>query len=376
MERFLTVVLATCVGFVGAARADTPGDLSVLVEKVSPAVVNIQATQFVKTRASFETYLKQMSHPQKAGSSVRQSSLGTGFVVASTRKTPNTPKEALRPVLILTNRHVVEDAASIEIQTRTVRGSAPKTYPAQLVAIDARMDLAVLRAQLPAEIEPLALGDSDALNPGSSVFAIGNPFGLGHTVTAGILSAKDRTLGLSRADRYLQTDAAINFGNSGGPLFNVRGEVIGMNTLVRVDAQGIGFAIPANQIKKSLPVLETSGHVDHAWLGLVAENSTTAYRNFFKIRADTPGVVVTHLVKNGPAHKVGLEEGDFIYAASANGQARSIADAGALRDFSDDLKPGDKVELKVLRKEREFLAKFEPAVVPPTDKLPDGYEFF
>lgn len=366
-----SVVLASLtLGFASHVFAE-PFDLPKLVEKVSPAVVNIQATQFVKTRASFETYLKQL--PAPAGT-VRQSSLGTGFVVASTRGDGR--KDDLRSVLILTNRHVIEDAQAIEIQTREVVGGPAKTYPAQLVAIDAQMDLAVLRAQLPARIEPLALGDSDALKPGTSVFAIGNPFGLGHTVTAGILSAKDRSLGVAGADRYLQTDAAINFGNSGGPLFGPRGEVIGMNTLVRVDAQGIGFAIPSNQINKSLPILETSGHAEHAWLGLVAANSTTAYRNLFKIRADAPGVVITHLVKNGAAHKVGLQEGDFVYAAIRGDKTISLSDISALRDFSDDLKPNEIVELKVLRGPKEFLAKFAPLPAPASDKLPGGYEFF
>jgi serine protease Do len=367
MKRFLAVLLT------GTALRAEALDLAELVEKVAPAVVNIQTTQFVKTRASFESYMKQL--PEPAGS-VRQSSLGTGFVVASTRKEPHADGEKLRSVLILTNRHVVEDSQAIEIQTREEPGAPARTYPAQLVAVDARMDLAVLRAQLPTRIEPLKLGDSDALKAGAAVFAIGNPFGLGHTVTAGILSAKDRSLGLSSADRYLQTDTAINFGNSGGPLFDAKGSVIGMNTLVRTDAQGIGFAIPSNQIKKSLPVLETSGKVERGWLGLVAENATTAYRNHFKIRAAAPGVVVTRLVKDGPAHKLGLKEGDFVFAAVREGKTVSLPDVSALRDFSDELKPGEKVELKVLRAEREFVGKLEPAPVPQGDKLPDGYEFF
>jgi serine protease Do len=267
----------------------------------------------------------------------------------------------------------VQDAAEIEI----LLAGRSEHFLAKVLARDPRTDIAVLLARLPATIEPLALGDSSRMRVGETVFAIGNPFGLGHTVTAGILSAKDRILGTGRADRYLQTDAAINFGNSGGPLFNAKAEVVGINTLIRADAQGIGFAIPANTVKKWLPALAAKGDLPRAWLGIVVANLSTALRNLYGVADDTAtGVIVTNLVKGSPAQKLGLEEGDRLTSLRARSQVVALDNVWALRDAIDALSPGDEVEMEIYRRAKRLSGKVKLGRMPTEDRLPEGHDYY
>ncbi len=177
-------------------------------------------------------------------------SLGTGFVISDEG-------------LIVTNNHVVEGVEKIEVVF-----SDGTRCEAEVVGTDPKTDVALIRAQADRTYVPLALGDSDALLPGDWVIAIGNPFGLDHTVTAGIVSATGRDIGQGPYDDFIQTDAAINPGNSGGPLLNLAGEVIGINTAINPQANTIGFAVPINMVKEILPQLEEKGHVLRGWLGV------------------------------------------------------------------------------------------------------------
>jgi serine protease Do len=233
--------------------------------------------------------------------------LGTGFVVD-------------KDGVILTNNHVIDEAKSIMVKT-----SDEREFTGSLVGRDSRTDVAVIRIDTKevkggAPLVPLALGDSDAIEVGDWVVAIGNPFGLSHTVSAGIVSAKGRgrdevELDPSGYYNFLQTDASINPGNSGGPLLNLKGEVVGINTAIRGGgAQGIGFAIPVNMVKQLLPMLLRDGHISRSALGVnvadVRELSPSA-RAELK-RTDDRGAVVTGVVPGGPASRIGLAEKDII----------------------------------------------------------------
>lgn len=344
-------------------------DFPDLVAKVSPSVVNIQATKILPN-AHMAKYVSEAADKTGTALEGAQSSLGSGFVVLSTQKSQNV-KSGVRDMLILTNDHVIAEADEIEIM---IAGSRER-FMAKIVAHDPRTDIAVLKATLPARIEPLPLGDSDKMRVGEGVFAIGNPFGLAHTVTTGILSAKNRSLGIGRADRYLQTDASINPGNSGGPLFNAKGEVVGINTMVRVDAQGIGFAIPSNTVVKLLPILERDGNWSQGWLGLVAANESTALQRKYKFNA-TDGVVITNLVKNGPAHKIELQPGDVISTIAVGKHVYPTASVSALRDALEGAAPGTEVELHVSRDGRQFLGRMKLEASPSEERLPGGYDYY
>jgi serine protease Do len=366
--------LFLCGATVAMATAKpNPEELPDLVALVSPAVVNIQTTKLLKNTAR-AGYIATLADPGVPGIENYQTSLGSGFVVASTKRgTSRDGSAKLQEVLILTNDHVISQADEIEVMTAGNR----ERFRAVVVAKDPQTDIAVLKTVMPASIHPLKLGSSEALRVGESIFAIGNPFGLGHTVTTGIVSAKDRSLGIGRADRYLQTDAAINFGNSGGPLFNMKGEVVGINTLVRVDAQGIGFAIPSDTVKKLLPTLEDNGRVERSWLGIVAANESTALRTRYGIQGPTfEGVIVTHLVKDAPGHKLELEEGDLITGIGSQGKLWPVTTVTALRDILESLPPGTAVEVRIRRGSKQFLGKMRLEAMPTSDRLPEGHDYY
>jgi len=214
---------------------------------------------------------------------------------------------------VLSNNHVVEGARIIKVHLRDGR-----VFEANLVGRDPATDVSLLKLQLKGEVLPtVALGDSEALRIGEWVVAIGNPLGLSHTVTAGIVSAKGRREvrpdGRLRYPDFIQTDASINPGNSGGPLFNVRGEVIGINTAVSAQGQGIGFAIPINMVKKILPGLAAEGRVTRSWLGVQIQEITPRLVRAFRLD-NAQGALVTHVVRGGPAAQAGIREGDVIVA--------------------------------------------------------------
>ena len=279
-------------------------DIAALADKVKPTVVNITissaAPQQSQTGDPFEFFFG----PNQQGPGFRhppipqqprgeRRALGTGFVVDPAG-------------YVVTNAHVVEDAGKV-----SVRLSDDRTFNAEVVGRDLRLDIALLKLDGAQGLPAVVIGDSDVLRVGDYVVAVGNPFGLGHTVTMGIVSAKDRTIGAGPYDDFIQTDASINPGNSGGPLFNLRGEVIGINTAIHAEGQGIGFAIPANQVRDALQQLRATGTVQRGKLGLAFQPVTDEIARAMGM--DRPhGALVTDVEVNGPAARAGLESGDLI----------------------------------------------------------------
>ena len=254
--------------------------------------------------------------------------------------------------LILTNNHVIDRSGGLMVTLWDGR-----QLPADVVGRDAKTDLALIRLTPPegetANFPAARLGDSDAAQVGEWVAAIGNPFGLDHTLTIGILSGKGRALGTSPYEEYLQTDASINPGSSGGPLFNIAGDVIGLTTAINPSGQGIGFAIPINQIKLLLPQLQ-QGKVRRGWIGVMIQpnpqpNSMPNGSNGPNGPADSKrqeGVVVTDVMPEGPAARAGLTRGDVIveFDGVPIGQVRDLPRRVAVTEI------GKKVPVKLLRK--------------------------
>jgi serine protease Do len=228
-------------------------DVAALVERLRPTVVNITTTQIAHDPHQGVPFFMR---PGPGGGDRRAKSLGSGFIVD--------PRG-----FVVTNAHVVAGAEDIQ-----VRLNDDREFPATVVGKDPKLDLALLRIDGATNLSATVLGDSDGLRVGEWVLAIGNPFGLGHTVTLGITSAKDRSIGAGPYDAFIQTDASINPGNSGGPLFNLRGEVVGIPTAIRQGAQGIGFAVPVNALKDVLPQLRDKGAVTRGKLGVRIQHVT------------------------------------------------------------------------------------------------------
>lgn len=278
--------------------------------------------------------------------------LGTGFVVDKNG-------------VILTNNHVVEGAQDIEVKL-----SDQQQFPAKVVGTDPQTDIAVVRIDAK-DLHPLPLGDSDAIEVGDWVVAIGNPFGLSHTVSAGIVSAKGRTqrdvpLDPSGFYDFLQTDASINPGNSGGPLLNLKGQVVGMNSAIRGGgAQGIGFAIPINMIKQLLPMLLRDGHVTRSALGVhiidVHELSPDERREVKLPQDDTiQGALIAYVTPGGPADKAGLQPGDVIVAFDGQPIERSAR----LQWLASTAGVGRTATVRVLRQGKLFDQKVTLGLLP------------
>jgi serine protease Do len=268
-----------------------------LAERASPGVVNIQTSKTVTGAAlprSFEEFFFGSPFEERFRSRERKvPSLGSGFVISGDG-------------YIVTNHHVIDQVDSIKV---AFLGGLE--LDAEVVGRDPKTDIALIRVQTDAELFHLPLGDSESVRPGDWVVAIGNPFGLEHTVTAGIVSAKHRTIGQGSYDDYIQTDAAINPGNSGGPLLNLSGEVIGINTAINPRANTIGFAVPVNMAKSILPQLRAKGHVTRGWLGVVIQPVTKELGEHLELE-DPNGALVSRVIPEGPADDAGIEHRDVI----------------------------------------------------------------
>jgi len=273
-----------------------------LAERLSPAVVNISTTQVVEQseqpgRPGFEEFYKEFFEKrQRPRQPRRATSLGSGFVVDSAG-------------LVVTNNHVIAEAD--EISVRLPDGT---TLEAELVGRDPKTDLALLRVQPEAPLPALGWGDSDGADVGDWVLAIGNPFGLGGTVTAGIVSARGRDINAGPYDDFIQTDASINRGNSGGPLFNLDGEVIGINTAIfspTGGSIGIGFAIPSNLARNVIRQLSEFGRTRRGWLGVRIQTVTDEIAEGLGLD-EASGALVAGVTEGGPAAAAGLTQGDVI----------------------------------------------------------------
>lgn len=300
-------------------------DFTSLVDDVAPSVVNIYTKTIVRERPrSLNPFFPRA--PQDRLSE----SLGTGFIIDARG-------------LIATNNHVIDKAAQIQVRTNDGR-----EYQAKIVGKDPRTDIALLQLINAPTMKPLRFGDSDKVRVGEWVLAIGNALGLSSTVTKGIISAKGRSDvpigGSVRYVDFLQTDASINPGNSGGPLINMKGEVIGINTAIRADGQGIGFAIPINMAKEILPHLRNDGKVSRSWLGIYVDPVTPQNAPPLGLREEK-GAIVSRVISGGPAERAGLRRGDVI--VGFNGEpVDSISD---LRWKSSLAGVGKTVQIKVIR---------------------------
>jgi len=272
---------------------------------------------------------------------------------------------------ILTNNHVIEGAEKVEVKL----GDSEKEYEAEVVGTDPGTDIALLEVEAPAkELHPLTLGHSAESEVGDPVVAIGNPFGVDRTVTSGIVSALQRQIQAPNGfsiNHVIQTDAAINPGNSGGPLINAEGEVIGINSQIATGGGGngnvgIGFAIPIDTIRSEIQQLETKGEVEHAFLGISGGTITPELAKALNLPVER-GVIVQQVVKDGPADKAGLEAGDT--SATINGEevrlggdiiteadGKQVKSMEELVELIQDSKPGDELELKILRDGHEKTA--------------------
>jgi serine protease Do len=318
-----------------------PGSLADLVEKLSPAVVNISTTKVIKTDGKRSPFNEMFpfdrffggeedsqrrffgDNPEKE---LRQRSLGSGLIIS-------------KDGYIFTNNHVVEKADKIK-----VRLSTGKEYDATVKGRDPRTDLALIKINPDNSLPTVNLGDSDKLRVGDWVMAIGNPFGLDHTVTAGIVSAKGRVIGAGPYDNFIQTDASINPGNSGGPLFNMAGEVVGINTAIVAQGQGIGFAIPVNMAKEILEDLKSKGKVTRGWLGVSVQDITEDLAKSLKLK-DRNGALVTEVFEGDPADKAGIKQGDIIIEVDG----KAVKDTHELLRLVAVLTVGKKATLKVVR---------------------------
>jgi serine protease Do len=281
-----------------------PGSFAELIKKASPSVVNIIAVKVMRTPGQgsppfgMEDPLRDFFERFFGGQmpkEFRQNALGTGFIIDSNG-------------FILTNNHVVEQTEELR-----VRLSDEKEFKAQIIGRDPKTDLALIKINTDKPLVPVTLGDSDSLEVGDWVVAIGNPFGLGNTVTAGIVSAKYRQLGGGPYDNFIQTDASINPGNSGGPLLNMDGEVVGVNSAIFSQSGGnigIGFAIPINMAKQLLPQLR-EGKVSRSWIGVMIQNITPELKDKLGLSTEE-GALVSDVASGGPAEKAGVKRGDVI----------------------------------------------------------------
>ncbi|MBI5886991.1 MAG: Do family serine endopeptidase [Deltaproteobacteria bacterium] len=327
-----------------AASVSPGANFVELASKLSPTVVNISTTQVINQRerpvvpfpdfkAPFDDFFgddfnKFFNAPR--GEFKRQS-LGSGFIIN-------------KDGYILTNQHVIDNATEILVTL----SESKKDYKAAVIGQDRKLDIALIKIEA-GNLPSVTIGDSEALQVGEWVMAIGNPFGLGGTVTAGIVSQKGRVIGAGPYDNFIQTDASINPGNSGGPLFNVRGEVVGINTAIIAGGQGIGFATPINMVKDILMQLKEKGKITRGWIGVSVQELTPELAANFGLK-DTKGTLISSVNAGEPADVAGLKAGDII----------TTFDNKPVNDLSDlprtvaNTAPGKNAVIKVVRDGKEL----------------------
>ena len=299
------VILALAVPALSNAKSVAP-DFVELTKRLKPTVVNIRTAKNIKPRQRiqrpqnqprtpfdnfFDDFFNQFNNqPQQPR---REQTLGTGFIISGDG-------------YILTNNHVINGADEVMVKL-----SDGRELKGEIKGSDDKLDLALIKISEKEKLPSAELGDSDSLEVGEWVMAIGNPFGLSQTVTAGIVSAKGRVIGSGPYDDFIQTDASINPGNSGGPLFNAAGKVVGINTAIIAGGQGIGFAIPVNMAKSIINQLRDTGRVTRGYLGVHIQAVTPDLAKSFNLDADK-GALISEVIKDSPADKAGLKAGDIV----------------------------------------------------------------
>ena len=339
--KFILVTLFLTLSISVQSNSKTvPASFADLAEKLMPSVVNISTTQTVVTNTNpfpfqfppgspFEDMFKEFGTPQER----KSSALGSGFIIDEKG-------------IVITNNHVIQDAEDI-----IVRVNGDEEFKAKIIGADPLSDIAVLQLETDKKFIPVAFGDSDKARIGDWVIAIGNPFGLGGTVTSGIISARNRSIGLSRYEDYIQTDASINSGNSGGPLFDMNGDVIGINTAIlgRSGSIGIGFSIPSNSAKIVIDQLLEFGETKRGWLGVRIQDVTQEIADVEKL--DEPrGALVASVADNSPSAKAGIKAGDIIL--EFNGV--KINQMKELPAIVAKTKVGTNVKVKIWRNKKEL----------------------
>ena len=332
---FLIIIL----NFSSLQAKEVPNSFADLAEKLMPSVVNISTTQTIKTTTNqfpfqfppgspFGEMFKDFERPTER----KASSLGSGFIIKEDG-------------IVITNNHVISNAEDILIRV------GDKEYDAEVIGSDPYMDLAVLKIKTKDKFKPVSFGDSSKARVGDWVVAIGNPFGLGGTVTSGIISARNRQIGLTRYEDFIQTDASINQGNSGGPLFNIKGEVIGVNTAIIAPGQsgsiGIGFAIPANAASNVIDQLLKFGETKRGWLGVRIQEVSKEIADVEKLKKPE-GALVASVGKNSPADKAGIKAGDIILEFDG----KKINTMKKLPNVVASTEVGKSVELKIWRNKK------------------------
>jgi serine protease Do len=304
-----------------------------LAEKCTPSVVNVKITKVEKTGlgeiqipwGSFRDFFNNPQFPQFPQDRTVQGA-GSGVIIS-------------KDGYVLTNNHVVDGAKEL-----TVTLSDKREFKAQIVGRDPKTDIAIIKIDAGENLPAATIGDSDKIKVGDWVMAIGNPFGLSSTVTLGIVSAKGRVIGAGPYDDFIQTDASINPGNSGGPLIDMNGEVIGINTAIVPNGQGIGFAIPVNTAKPLIPELEAHGEVTRGWLGVSIQSITPDLSNALKLE-ESKGALVAEVVPGGPAEKAGIKAGDVIVSFDG----KPVHDSHDLPAMVAATKIGSEVPVGVMR---------------------------
>ena len=326
--------------------SNVPSSFADLAEELMPSVVNISTTQTVVTKTNpfpnfqfppgspFEDMFKEFGTPQER----KASALGSGFIID-------------KDGTVVTNNHVIKDADDI-----LVRVNGDKEYKAKIIGTDPLSDIAVLKIVSDDKFKPVKFGNSDLARIGDWVIAIGNPFGLGGTVTSGIISARNRSIGLSRYEDFIQTDASINQGNSGGPLFNMDGDVVGVNTAIlsQGGSIGIGFAIPSNNAKQVVDQLIKFGETKRGWLGVRIQDVTKEIADAEEL--DKPrGALVSSVSPGSPSEKGGIKAGDIIleFDGTVINQMRELPMIVAQTEV------GKTVRVKIWRNKKEIFKKIK-----------------
>ena len=344
MRNFKFIFLAVIFTFgfsINSNSNSVPASFADLAERLMPSVVNISTTQTVVTKSNpfpglefppgspFGDMFKEFGTPQER----KSAALGSGFIIDEKG-------------IVVTNNHVIQDAEDIIVQV-----NGDQEFKAKVIGADPLMDIAVLQLDTEERFAPVAFGDSDKARIGDWVIAIGNPFGFGGTVTSGIISARNRSIGLSRYEDFIQTDASINSGNSGGPLFDMNGDVIGINTAIlgRSGNVGIGFAIPSNSAKTVINQLIKFGETKRGWLGVRIQYVTDEIAKVEKL--DEPrGALVVSVAENSPSEKAGIKAGDIIL--EFNGER--IKQMKELPAIVAKAEVGKDVQVKIWRNKKEL----------------------
>ena len=339
-------------------------DFATLAKRVGPSVVNVSTTQVRKAAADVPSpfdgddpmsqFWQRFFGGRIPRGSQRQMGLGSGFIID-------------RNGTILTNYHVVDGAQKISVTL-----SDGKSYDAKVLGKDQKTDIAVIKIDAGQDLPAVTLGDSDRLDVGEWVMAIGNPFGLDHTVTSGIVSAKGRQIGAGPYDNFIQTDASINPGNSGGPLINLRGEVVGITTAIYSQSGGnigIGFAIPTNSIKEVLPQLKDKGRVVRGYLGTTVQKITPEIADSLGVKQQR-GALVADVVRGSPAERAGIKTGDIITEFNS----KEVKDSTELPGLVARVAPGTGTSIKVLRDGKEMTLAITVGEMKDTEVAASGQQ--